>query len=36
MNQAISGGRIHLLKDPEPIWIQQEEIRILNLLNFAI
>ena len=29
-------GRIHTLKDPEPIQIQQEEIRILNLLNFEI
>ena len=29
-------GRIHALKDLEPIQIQQEEIRILNLLNFEI
>ena len=34
--KACRGGLIHILKDPEPIRIQQEEIRILSLLNLEI
>ena len=34
--QYTSCGRIHMLKHPEPILIQKEEIRIQNFLNFEI